>query len=202
MMAPAKPLLLASASPRRKDLLTQMGLEFEVVVTNIDESVISGETPATYVERLAVAKARAGFQPGCVAIGADTTVTIDNEILGKPCGLNEGVAMLQRLSGRGHEVMTGVAVFDGDRLESCVVTSTVYFQPISLHEATRYWYTGEPLDKAGGYGIQGIGGIFARRLEGSYSAVVGLPVEQTEQLLRKLNIDTWSTRIDGRRTPH
>jgi septum formation protein len=202
MMSSAKPLLLASASPRRKDLMTQMGLEFEVVVTHIDESVNPGEAPATYVERLAVAKAHAGFQPGSIVIGADTTVIIDNEILGKPCGLTEGVAMLQRLSGRGHEVMTGVAAFDGDRLESCVVTSMVYFRPISMSEATRYWHTDEPLDKAGGYGIQGIGGIFAHRLEGSYSAVVGLPVEQTEQLLRKLNFDTWSTRIDGRRTPH
>ena len=110
--------------------------------------------------------------------------------------------MLQRLSGRAHEVMTGVAVYDGVRLESRVVAATVHFRAVTRDEAEAYWLTGEPADKAGGYGIQGIGGIFAERLEGSYSAVVGLPLEQTELLLRSLNIDTWSTRIHGRRTPN
>ena len=202
------PLVLASASPRRQTLLQQMGLDFEVRVTDVDEGVMQDESPAQYVERLARAKARAGFRSvagsgsGAVVIGADTTVSVDNEILGKPCGQTEGIAMLLRLSGRAHEVLTGVAVYDGERLESCVVVSTVHFRRISEDEAVAYWRTGEPKDKAGGYGIQGIGGIFAERLEGSYSAVVGLPVEQTEKLLRLLNIDTWSTRINGRRTPN
>ena len=199
-------LILASASPRRRALLEQIGLQFEVVITDVDESVRPGESPAVYVERLARSKARAGyqpdFQPGTVVLGADTTVTIDDEILGKPCGLTEGVAMLQRLSARTHQVMTGVAVYDGERLESCVVSTAVTFRDISVDEAEAYWHTGEPADKAGGYGIQGIGGIFAERLDGSYSAVVGLPLEQTEELLRTLDIDTWSTRIDGRRAPH
>ena len=194
--------MLASSSPRRAELLRQIGLQFEVVVTDVDERTRQHESPAAYVERLAVAKAKAAHRPGAVALGADTTVTIDNEILGKPCGLKEGVAMLTKLSGRSHQVLTGVAVFDGERLESCVVTTTVHFRPISEAEAQSYWRTGEPSDKAGGYGIQGIGGIFAERLEGSYSAVVGLPLEQTERLLRKLDIDTWSTRKDGRRTPN
>jgi septum formation protein len=196
------PLVLASASPRRRKLLQQMGLDFEVRVTDVDEVVMPDESPGQYVERLARAKAQAGYRPGDVVIGADTTVSVANEILGKPCGQTEGIAMLLRLSGRAHEVLTGVAVYDGERLESCVVVSTVHFRRISADEALAYWRTGEPVDKAGGYGIQGIGGIFAERLEGSYSAVVGLPVEQTEKLLQLLNIDTWSTRINGRRTPN
>lgn len=195
-------LLLASASPRRRALLQQMGLQFDVVVTEVDETVQAGESAAAYVERLAIAKAHAGHQQGSVAIGADTTVTIDDEILGKPCCQSQAVAMLLRLSGRTHEVLTGVAVYDGKRLESCVVTSTVRFRPVTRMEAVAYWQTGEPTDKAGGYGIQGIGGIFAERLEGSYSAVVGLPVEQTEKLLQLLGIDTWSVRKNGRRTPN
>lgn len=195
-------LVLASASPRRRALLEQMGLQFAVVVTDVDETIHPGESACAYVERLARAKAQAGHQPGCVTLGADTTVCVDDEILGKPCGLTEGVAMLMRLSGRAHEVHTGIAVYNGEQLESQVVTTTVYFRPIDRAEAEQYWHSGEPADKAGGYGIQGIGGIFAERLEGSYSAVVGLPLEQTEQLLRLLDIDTWSTRTDGRRTPH
>ncbi len=194
-----KPLILASASPRRAQLLEQMGLAFTVRVTDVDESVLPGEQPAAYVARLAKAKAQAGFEPGTVSIGADTTVTIDDEILGKPCGLSEGVDMLLRLAGRRHEVLTGVAVCDGVQTLCEVVGAVVHFGEISAETAQRYWYTGEPLDKAGGYGIQGIGGIFVQRLEGSYSAVVGLPVERTEHLLRALNIDTWSTRKDGRR---
>lgn len=197
--AAIKHLILASASPRRAQLLTQMGLQFRVRVTHVDETVIPPESPKEYVERLARAKAQAGYEPGAVVLGADTTVTIDDEILGKPCGLTEGVNMLLRLSGRVHQVLTGVAVFDGVQLLSEVVTTQVQFGPISEATALRYWHTGEPQDKAGGYGIQGIAGIFVQRLEGSYSAVVGLPVERTEQLLGALNIDTWSTRKDGRR---
>ncbi|MEE4281487.1 MAG: nucleoside triphosphate pyrophosphatase [Pseudomonadales bacterium] len=194
-----KPLILASASPRRAQLLEQMGLVFSVRVTNVDETPLPGESPAAYVARLAQAKAQAGFEPGAISIGADTTVTIDDEILGKPCGLTEGVDMLLRLAGRRHEVLTGVAVSDGVKTLCEVVGAVVHFGEISTATAERYWYTGEPADKAGGYGIQGIGGIFVQRLEGSYTAVVGLPVERTEHLLRAFNIDTWSTRKDGRR---
>jgi septum formation protein len=198
----SKSLILASASPRRRTLLEQIAVDFEVAPADIDESVHPGETPMHYVRRLAVSKAQAVFQAGVVVLGADTAVVVDDEILGKPCGLTEGVTMLQRLSGRAHEVLTAIAAFDGEQLESRVVTSTVHFRSVDAEEAQRYWRTGEPADKAGGYGIQGIGGIFVERLEGSYSAVVGLPLEQTEQLLRLLDIDTWSTRIDGRRTPN
>ena len=202
MINSIKRLVLASASPRRRALLQQMGLPFEVVVTQVDERIQPDEKPAAYVERLAIAKAHAGYQSGAVVIGADTTVSIDDEILGKPCGQSQAVAMLLRLSGRTHQVLTGVAAYDGERLESCVVATKVRFRSISEAEAVAYWRTGEPEDKAGGYGIQGIGGIFAERLEGSYSAVVGLPLEQTEKLLQLLDIDTWSTRTHGRRTPN
>jgi len=198
----SKRLILASASPRRRTLLEQIAVEFDVAPADIDESVHPDETPTHYVQRLAVSKAQAVFQAGAVVLGADTAVVIDDEILGKPCGLTQGVTMLQRLSGRAHEVLTAIAAFDGERLESRVVTSMVHFRSVDAEEAQMYWRTGEPADKAGGYGIQGIGGIFVERLEGSYSAVVGLPLEQTEQLLRLLDIDTWSTRIDGRRTPN
>jgi len=202
------PLTLAQVV--ETDALASGKVEEQVLtVTRVDETALPHESPARYVERLARTKAVAGHEQSGgaggvrrVSLGADTTVSVDHEILGKPCGLTEGVAMLMRLSGRAHEVHTGVAVYDGERLESCVVTSTVYFRNIDPDEAQRYWHTGEPADKAGGYGIQGIGGIFVERLEGSYSAVVGLPLEQTERLLRKLDIDTWSTRTDGRRTPN
>ncbi len=197
MREPQQPLelVLASASPRRRELLTQIGLEFEVVVPAVDESRDADESPTAYVERLARTKARAGFRPGAVALGADTTVTVDAEVLGKPTDRAAGIAMLRRLSGRSHEVHTAVAVWDGERLYSEVVTSEVWFRPISQPEAEWYWGTGEPADKAGGYGIQGLGAIFVERLEGSYSAVVGLPLEQTERLLRRLELDTWSMRI-------
>ena len=193
-------LILASQSPRRRALLAQIGLHLEdadVVPTGVDESRRAGEAPEAYVERLARAKARAGHQAGCVTLGADTIVVIDDEILGKPCGQREGVAMLRRLAGRRHRVLTGVAGCTDTQLESFVTAARVTFRDIDVAEAEAYWQTGEPADKAGGYGIQGIGSIFAEGIEGSYSAVVGLPLQQTEALLQMLNIDTWSARIDG-----
>ncbi len=197
-------LILASQSPRRRALLAQIGIvlaDDDIVATGVDETRLPDETPEAYVERLARTKAQAGHQPGTVALGADTVVVIDDEILGKPCGQTEGVAMLRRLAGRTHSVLTGVAGCSDTRLESFVTAARVTFREIEQDEAKAYWQTGEPADKAGGYGIQGIGSIFAEGIEGSYSAVVGLPLQQTEALLRMLNIDTWSVRIDGRRTP-
>lgn len=196
-----RPIVLASQSPRRADLLRQMGLDFTVVVTDVDESHLPGESPETYTQRLACAKAQAGYLDATVTLGADTCVVIDNEILGKPCGPRHAQEMLLQLSGRTHTVITGVAGFDGERFESKVVTTRVRFCDISSADAKAYWATGEPSDKAGSYGIQGIGGIFAEHVEGSYSAVVGLPIRETEAVLRLFNIDTWSIRIDGRRTP-
>ncbi|MEM9622591.1 MAG: Maf family protein [Pseudomonadota bacterium] len=204
-------LVLASTSPRRRALLEQMGFTFHVVAPEVDEQHQPGETPAAYVARLAVAKARAGLalwtgrQSGGaqanaynpVVLGADTAVVLDNEILGKPCGQTQGTEVLLQLSGRAHEVMTAVAACNGAQWQSIVCTARVHFRRIEAWEARAYAATGEGMDKAGSYGIQGIGGIFAERVEGSYSAVVGLPVAQTEMLLRKLNVDTWSMRIHG-----
>ena len=129
-----------------------------------------------------------------VVIGADTIVLLDGEILGKPRSLKDGAAMLGRLSGRTQEVFSGVAVVHDDVLESTVVVSKVTFKTLSDSDITAYLATGEGADKAGSYGIQGIGGIFVERLEGSFSAVMGLPVHETEALLQSLEIDTWSMR--------
>ena len=199
------PLILASQSPRRAELLTQMGLPYEVHVADIDESRLSDESPSAYVERLAREKCVRGIELAksasaaagaefSAAIGADTIVLLDDEILGKPRGLTEGTAMLRRLSGRTHEVLSGVAVGDGVRLESTVVSSRVTFRSLDEAEIAAYWATGEGADKAGSYGIQGIGGILVERLEGSFSAVMGLPVQETEALLQSLDVDTWSLR--------
>jgi septum formation protein len=190
-------LVLASRSPRRLALLTQLGLAFDVAAADVDESWHPGEDPAAYVVRLARAKARAGHQSGAVTLGADTAVVKDGRVLGKPSGREDGVAMLLALSGRIHQVMTGVAVCDDTRIDSCCVTTDVAFRPIAGHEARAYWETGEGADKAGGYGIQGIGGIFALRIEGSYSAVVGLPLAETERLLRNFGVDIWHERTHG-----
>ena len=205
-------LVLASASPRRSELLRQMALPFSVVIADIDESRLPGEVPAAYVERLAQEKSQAGYRLAAeqasasvnagqnagearnIVLGADTIVVLDDEILGKPRGLTESTAMVTRLSGRTHQVFTGVAAFDGQRLESQVVVSEVTFQRMSEADIQAYVASGEGMDKAGSYGIQRIGGIFMERIEGSFSAVMGLPVAETEALLTSLNMDTWSMR--------
>jgi septum formation protein len=175
-------------------LLEQIGVPFTVRIAHVDESPRTGENPGDYVERLAVAKARAVAEPGLLTLGADTTVVVDGEMLGKPADRGTALGMLQRLSGRTHQVVTGVAVTDTRRERSLRVTVDVSFREISSEEASAYWDTGEPVDKAGGYGIQGIGGIFAQSINGSYSAVVGLPLTETEALLREFGADTWRYR--------
>ena len=187
-------LVLASASPRRAELLGRMGLPFDVVVTDVEESVLPGEPPESYVERLALDKAHAGFRPGSVTIGSDTTVVVEGEILGKPADREQGLRMLEKLAGRTHFVHTGVAVFDGVRANSTVVTSRVLFGELTAQEIAAYWATGEGTDKAGAYGIQGIGGILVKKIEGSYSGVMGLPVFETEALLKSVGVDTWQLR--------
>ena len=193
------PLYLASGSPRRRELLTQIGVSFTAISADIDETPLVDESPAAYVERLARGKAEAGRAvlavsesgaPMCV-LGADTAVVLDGQILGKPVDEADAVAMLMALSDREHEVLTAIAVLDGQRCESRVVRSLVRFRPISREEAVAYWASGEPLDKAGGYGIQGLGGVFVAGLNGSYSAVVGLPVCETCELLGHFGIPCW-----------
>lgn len=193
-----KPLYLASGSPRRRELLTQIGVPFTAVSADIDETPLDHESPSAYVERLARGKAEAGRRvpeadlDGCV-LGADTAVVLDGRILGKPLDQGDAMTMLLSLSGRDHEVLTAIAVLDGQRCESRVVRSRVRFRSITEQEAAAYWASGEPRDKAGGYGIQGLGAVFVAGLEGSYSAVVGLPLCETAELLGHFGIPCWQT---------
>lgn len=193
------PLYLASGSPRRRELLTQIGVPFAAISADIDETPLADESPATYVERLARGKAAAGRAlitssesraPACV-LGADTAVVLDGRILGKPLDQADALAMLMALAGREHEVLTAIALLDGERCESRVVRSLVRFRAISPEEASIYWASGEPRDKAGGYAIQGLAAVFVSGLNGSYSAVVGLPVCETAELLGHFGIPCW-----------
>ncbi len=185
---------MASASPRRAELLRQIGIPFEVFVPNVDESRQRGESPHDTVRRLAQSKAAAGHRPGRLTLGADTVVVLDGVVLGKPRDESEGVAMLKALGGRVHTVLTGVCLSGGETFKTRVVATEVTFKPVSATLATAYWRTGEGADKAGGYGIQGIGSIFVTRIEGSYSAVVGLPLAETEELLNAFGFDPWLDR--------
>ena len=186
-----KQLILASKSPRRKELLAQLGYQFTSHTADIDESVQKDELPATYVERLAREKAEyiaQGHNDQTLILGSDTAVIIADKILGKPKDKQEAVEMLTALSGMKHQVVTGIAVACGNRLESLVVSTDVFFKGLSEHEIDNYWQTGEPQDKAGAYGIQGIGGQFVKQIQGSYSSVVGLPLYETAQLLAEFGL--------------
>lgn len=183
-------LVLASASPRRRDLLERLGLSADVQPADVDESPLPGEAPDAYVRRLAVAKARARAAPGVVAVGADTTVVLDGMIVGKPRDIEEARAMLAALSGRSHHVFTAVAVIlDGDRETVDIERSTVWFTPIDDNRLN--WYTGtdEPYDKAGGYALQGAGSLFADRVDGSISNVIGLPLPLLDRLFTQLGLN-------------
>ncbi len=193
-MAPT--LILASASPRRSELLTQLGVEFHVHPADIDESVARDEAPGDYVERMAQEKAAAvaALYPGGTRIlAADTTVVIDGDVLGKPRDHLDGLAMLARLSGRVHEVITAVCLVGGGETVSQQVTTRVLFASLDRASCEAYLATDEPWDKAGGYGIQGLGGALVARIEGSYSNVVGLPLYETWQMLAAGGV---ATRLD------
>ncbi len=184
-------LVLASGSPRRREMLERMGLEAIVRPVDIDETPLPGEAPSRYVLRLAETKARAAAERGDLVLAADTSVVIDGRILGKPEGTAQAGEMLASLSGREHAVLTGVSVYDVDRqfLLAAVETTQVTFAPMSELEIAWYVATGEPLDKAGAYGIQGIGALFVRSIEGDYSNVVGLPLASTYRLMRQVGWD-------------
>ncbi|WP_312962450.1 Maf family protein [Stutzerimonas nitrititolerans] len=188
-------LFLASASPRRRELLTQIGVPFELLSITLDETPLPGERPEAYVQRLAREKALAGWaavgDDSVAVLGADTTVVIDERILGKPADRAEGLLMLESLSDREHHVLTAVALATRDACEVRLVTSRVRFRRIERAEAEAYWASGEPCDKAGGYAIQGWGAVFVAELRGSYSAVVGLPLCETAQLLDQAEIARW-----------
>jgi len=178
---------LASASPRRGQLLEQIGVRYRPLAVNVDEGRHAGEPPELYVLRVALDKARAGrvrvaANDPLPVLGADTAVVIDGDILGKPRDRAHALAMLARLSGRIHHVYTGVALAAEDE-QTRLSVSAVTFRPLSLEECAAYWQTGEPADKAGAYAIQGRGAVFITRLEGNYSGVMGLPLYETAELL-------------------
>lgn len=183
-------LILASASLRRAELLRAAGIAFEIVPAEIDERPLNGEAPAAYVERLAREKARAISSRDSEAevLAADTTVVIDGLILGKPVDDAEAREMLARLSGRTHEVLTGVALIRDGRMVSAVETTRVRFAPMSDADIDWYIASGEPRGKAGAYAIQGLASRFVDWIEGSYSNVVGLPVALVWKLLRRLEL--------------
>lgn len=191
-------LYLASGSPRRRELLTQIGVPYTVVSAGIDETPLPNEAPQAYVQRLAAAKAARGLaQLGAdaVVLGADTAVIRDGQILGKPLDAQDAARMLAGLSGRDHEVFTAVALCTKARSEVCCVSTRVRFRHITPGEIDAYWASGEPLDKAGGYAIQGLGAVFVEAIEGSYSAVVGLPLCETAALLSRFGIPAWQSSI-------
>ena len=187
-------LVLASGSPRRKELLTQLGYEFSVFVTDIEEQQQLDEDAQAYVQRLSLDKAKAALNliaerepnsDSVVVLGSDTVVVSQGQVLEKPSDLADCKRMLTQLSDQRHQVMTAVSVVSADRQKTEIVITDVWFKPLSEQEIEKYWQTGEPCDKAGSYGIQGLGGRFVTRIEGSYYAVVGLPLFETDQLLQE-----------------
>lgn len=195
-------LFLASASPRRRELLAQIAVPCVTQIASIDETPLPAEPAAVYVERLALEKARAGLRAlgeraDAVVLGADTAVVLDGRILGKPADFAESREMLLSLSGRSHQVMTAVALVGAGRESSRVVTSEVSFRTLGEAEIAAYWASGEPCDKAGSYGIQGLAAVFVNRVQGSYSAVVGLPLCETAEMLGQFGIACWQLPVQG-----
>ena len=193
-------IYLASQSPRRAELLQQIGVPFSVLPADIDETPQVDEQPQDYVVRMAHNKAQVVWKqlgarqlkPAPV-LAADTTVVIDQEILGKPENRDDGIRMLLQLSGRSHRVLTSVAICYGNKLINATCETRVEFESVDETLAARYWDTGEPADKAGGYGIQGYGAVLVRRIEGCYSNVVGLPLAETARLLQTCGTGFWNS---------
>lgn len=195
-MKSERSIYLASGSPRRRELLQQIGVSFQVIGTDLDETALQGESPVAYVSRLAQAKATVGWERSrdlglAPVLAADTAVVLGGRILGKPAGMDHAMAMLLELSGRTHEVLTAVALRSNSGIEGKISRSTVTFRSIDLSEARAYWETGEPSDKAGAYAIQGYAAIFISDLQGSYSGVMGLPLFETAALLEAAGVTCW-----------
>ena len=189
-------LCLASQSPRRKELLQQIGVHFFTQPADIDESPLQNEDPGAYVQRLALEKARTSFlllpeDKKSPTLGSDTTVVYDGEILGKPDSQDEAVETLLKLSGQWHDVLSAVALVDVNRHEVRLNKTRVKFRELCEKECLQYWESGEPCDKAGSYAIQGLGAVFVKQIEGSYSGVMGLPLAETFELLSLFQIPTW-----------
>lgn len=184
---PESPLVLASSSPRRRQLLEMLRIPFEVEPSRIDEVVGPGEAPRDYVLRVAREKAEAvaARRPGALVLAADTEVVLDGEVFGKPADAPGAVAMLQRLQGRTHQVLTGVTVAREGRLEHALDVTAVTFRPADTATLAAYVATGEPLDKAGAYAVQGMGGVLIERIEGDVFGVMGLPVRLVVDLLAR-----------------
>lgn len=194
-------LYLASQSPRRRELLRQIGVDHEVLSVAVTEQPLAQESARDYVQRLAREKACAGVSrlsmeslKSAPVLGADTIVVCAGEILEKPRDQIHAATMLRALSGQTHQVMTAVAIADETRHEVLLSTTEVSFRPLSETEIAAYWRTGEPQDKAGGYAIQGLGAVFVRELRGSYTGVVGLPLEATMDLLQSFGVPWWQPR--------
>ncbi len=188
-------LILASASPRRTALLSQIGIPHQVNAVDIDESPLPDELPTQQVVRLAEAKARTAFdllsddqRINTVVLASDTLIALDNTSLGKPNDQNECIEMLSALSGRQHEVLTAICVCSASVIKSQCINTKVLFAPLTKDEMVAYWQTGEPADKAGSYAIQGIGGQFVKAIDGSVSAVIGLPLYETKQMLKEFGV--------------
>jgi len=191
---------LASSSPRRHEILGALGLRFTAAGVDIDETRYDGEPATEMVVRLAIAKtaaARASVDQSLPVIGADTAVAVDDRVLGKPLSGDDAAQMLASLSGRTHEVLTGVALDYAGRVRTATSVTVVRFREISPDEARAYWHTGEPLDKAGAYAVQGVGGIFVEDISGSYSGVVGLPVFETAALLADAGLVGLALHLDS-----
>jgi len=196
-------IYLASNSPRRRDLLRQIGVRFEVLLfraghrsdDDVDETPLAGEDPETYVQRVATTKAAGGIErvllrglPRKPVLSADTTLAVDGRIVGKPADTQEAIDILRQLSGRAHQVLTSVAVTDGERTEQALSSSRVRFGALSDEAIRHYVATGEPMDKAGAYGIQGRAGMFVEHIDGSYTGIMGLPLFETARLLAKFDV--------------
>ena len=185
-------LILASGSPRRKLLLEQLAIIFEIEPPDVDESLVTGEEPEVYVTRLAEKKAQTiavKHDGNAVILAADTIVVLLGKILGKPESKEHGLQMLNELSGTRHDVLTGVSICNGVRSETFCVKTEVSFRQLGKEEISWYWETGEPCDKAGSYGLQGAGAAFVETLTGSYSNVIGLPLSETVMILRNFSIE-------------
>ncbi len=203
MSALSNPLIyLASASPRRSALLDQIGVAHRVAPVVVDESVANDEVPEKYVSRLAALKAETLWRRLPAAqrlpvLGSDTSVVVDNVILGKPADENDCVRMLQLLSGRTHQVHTAVALRSAAGSDMRLNISEVTFRELTMTEMRAYWRSGEPADKAGGYAVQGRAAVFIRRIAGSYSAIMGLPLYETAELLAGLPQTTTTIEVHG-----
>lgn len=193
-MAPHRRIVLASSSPRRRELLRLLGLTHHVVPATIDESQRADESPADHAGRVAGDKAAAvaRLHPGEPVLAADTVVDVDGRSLGKPSSADDAAAMLRRLSGRGHHVHTGVALVAGDRTSCLVDTAAVWFRDLTADAIRWYVATGEPMDKAGAYAVQGAGGVLVERVDGSPHTVIGLPLQRLPELFERAGLDLWS----------